>query len=95
MCAQNVDNQKIFAAISKTSYTYNSYDGFGFYIDTTASYQRSRLYGRLSGNNLTDNMTPSNGNQYPLTCMSYTETSSGVMNSYINGNIGSSNNTNE
>jgi hypothetical protein len=87
----NVTNQTVFCAIPQSNIynSYNSVDSFGFFVD--ADVPRSRMYGSLLANNVTDAATSSNGNSYPLRMMAYTETSNTILNSYVNGNTGSTN----
>jgi len=83
-----VTNQSVFSAIPQLSIynSYNSLDSFGFYVD--ANTPRSRFYGSVLGNNVTDAAVSSNGNSYPLRITAYTETSGGTLNSYVNGSTG-------
>jgi len=87
----NVTNQSVFCAIPQSNIynSYNSFDSFGFFVD--ADIPRSRFYGSLLGNNVIDAATSSNSNSYPLRMMAYTETSNTVLNSFVNGNTGSTN----
>ena len=87
----NVTNQSVFCAIPQSNIynSYNSFDSFGFYVD--ANTPQSRFYGSLLGNNVIDAATSSNGNSYPLRMMAYTETSNTILNSFVNGNTGSTN----
>ena len=87
----NVTNQSVFSGIPQSNIynSYNSFDSFGFYVD--ADVPRSLMYGSLLANNVTDAATSSNGNSYPLRMMAYTETSNTLLNSFVNGNTGSTN----
>jgi hypothetical protein len=87
----NVTNQSVFSAIPQSNIynSYNSLDSFGFYVD--ANTPQSRFYGSVLANNVTDAAVSSNGNSYPLRLMAYTETSNTVLNSFVNGNTGSTN----
>jgi hypothetical protein len=87
----NVTNQSVFCAIPQSNIynSYNSFDSFGFFVD--ANTPQSRFYGSLLANNVTDAATSSNGNSYPLRMMAYTETSNTILNSFVNGNTGSTN----
>ena len=87
----NVTNQSVFSGIPQSSIynSYNSYDSFGFYVD--ADIPQSRFYGSLTANVVTDAATSSGGNSYPLRMMAYTETSNMLLNSFVNGNTGSTN----
>ena len=91
LSATNVTNQTVFCAIPQSNIynSSNSFDSFGFFVD--ANTPQSRFYGSLLANNVTDAATSSNGNSYPLRMMAYTETSNTLLNSFVNGNTGSTN----
>jgi hypothetical protein len=86
------DNQTTFVALTAGSgYSdYNSYDSFGFYVDAVTN--RNRFYGSINTNVVLNYTTPVGVDYYPLCIMSYSSTSSGSLSSYLNGNVGATQN---
>jgi len=82
-------NQTVFAAspVSPSDWSWTSTTGFGLYID--ADFPKSRFYGGIYQNYVNDYSTSTSSDKYPLRLMSYTETGTGTLNSYVNGNTGS------
>ena len=83
-----VNNQSVFTGRPNTSTSYGSLDGFGFYVDSTVP--DIRFY--FANNQITNN-TASTTISQPLVLASYTCTSAGVTNSWVNGVAGTSNTT--
>jgi hypothetical protein len=76
-----------FCAIPNSGNSYSSLDGFGFYLDTNGPIQ-SRFYGASFSQYAIDGATSNALYSYPLRINGYTETSTGSLNSYINGALG-------
>ena len=87
------DNQTAFVAMTGVAgcNDYNSLDSFGFYVD--AATNRNRFYGSINANYVLNSLTAVGVNYYPLSQTCYSSTSGGSLLSYVNGNVGGSQNS--